>query len=654
MPLDRDDLIAAARKLWGEPTEHVVNGMRFGTHGSKSIDTKTLIWFDHEAGAGGGVVELCEMAGIRPAGNGRDPDTSALVTYDYRDEKNTLLFQVVRRPSGKGARFFQRAPDPNKPGDWLKDKNGKLTVKGVRSVIYRLPQLLFADMHTPVFICEGEKDADNLARLGFVTTTNPGGAGKWREEYSALLAERDCVILPDNDAPGIEHAAVVERLLYGHAHSVRIIRLPGLLAKEDVTDWITRGGSTEKMIALVEGTPPREWTTKPDVEVEFRWLASLAVNKSGEPLPTLENALIALRNDASLKNRLSFDQMRRAPMINNSPPQPIEDNDITDIQEYMQVTGIKRISSETVRQAVVGYCGDHGYHPVRQYLDGLEWDGVDRTLRSYLGAEDSIYNNTICSLFLISMVARIFEPGCKVDYMLVLEGPQGVLKSTACRVLFSSEYFSDNLPDITLGKEAQQHLRGKWGIEIAELHAFNRAESTLLKQFITRRDEQYRPPYGHMEVLEPRQCVFIGTTNKDTYLKDETGGRRFWPVVTGTIDIDSLRQDRDQLLAQAVFEYRVGLDWWPDHAFEDQHIRPQQDARYDQDAWFGKVLANLATSATTTVAEVALGLGIETSRLDRPVQMRIANIMKELNWKLKHTRRGNIWVSPTAQADLDL
>jgi predicted P-loop ATPase len=631
MALGRDDLIAAARKLWGEPTEHVVNGMRFGTHGSKSIDTKTLIWFDHETRQGGGVVELCQMAGLSP--NGRDPDASAWVTYDYRDEKNALLFQVVRQPNHK---FRQRRPNG---ADWI------WNLKGVRRVIYRLPQLLLADVSTPVFICEGEKDADNLARLGFVTTTNPGGAGKWRAEYSAFLAERDCVILPDNDTPGLEHAAVVERLLHEHAHSVRVIRLPELEPKGDVSDWIAHGGTAEAMIALVEATRPRDWSA----QVDTRWTQSLAVNKSGEPLPTLENALIALRNDNTLKDRLSFDQMRRAPMINNSPPQAIEDDDITDIQEYMQVTGIKRISRDTTRQAVVAYCGDHPYHPVRQYLDGLEWDGVDRSLRSYLGAADDAYNNKICSLFLISMVARIYQPGCKVDYMLVLEGPQGVLKSTACRVLFSDEYFSDNLPDITTGKDVQVHLRGKWGIEIAELHAFNRAESTLLKQFISRQHERYRPPYGHMEVLEPRQCVFIGSTNKDTYLKDETGGRRFWPVITGTIDIDTLRQDRDQLLAQATHQFKSGTAWWPDHAFEESTIVPEQNARYDQDAWLETVSINLVNLAETSTIAVARGLGIETARLDRGQQLRIAAIMRELKWKQKHTRSGNIWVKPGSE-----
>jgi predicted P-loop ATPase len=196
------------------------------------------------------------------------------------------------------------------------------------------------------------------------------------------------------------------------------------------------------------------------------------------------------------------------------------------------------------------------------------------------------------------------------------------------------EWFSDNLPDVASGdKDVAQHLRGKWVIEIAEMSSMSRAEDAALKAFISRQDERYRPPYGREELIEPRQSVFIGTTNQTTYLRDETGGRRYWPVRVGTIDTDALARDPDQLLAEAVHAYREGERWWPDSAFESQHIRSEQEARYEGDAWEEKIKPRLADREKVTVLEVAHdAMLIETPRVGTSEQRRITAALRRLGW----------------------
>lgn len=280
------------------------------------------------------------------------------------------------------------------------------------------------------------------------------------------------------------------------------------------------------------------------------WLGSAQCDNRSEPRPNLFNAMLALREDPRIAELVAYDEMLRVPILTRPipgkivqavaefEPRPIRDDDVSTLQELLQMAGLEKIGKDVVHQAVDQRAHERAFHPVRDYLNGLRWDGerrLDHWLSNYLGAEDTAYHCGIGAMFLVMMVARIVQPGCKADYMLVLEGPQGTMKSTTCQIL-GGEWFSDALPDVkSAGKDVAQHLNGKWLIEVAELSALDKAEASALKAFITRSVERYRPSYGRKEVIEPRQCVFIGTTNEATYLRDKTGGRRFWPVKIGNV-----------------------------------------------------------------------------------------------------------------------
>ena len=410
-----------------------------------------------------------------------------------------------------------------------------------------------------------------------------------------------------------------------------------MLLDPEVSAWTEEKG-------LVDGK--RELRRIWDKAGDDAWKEGWQVNDKGMPRSNLANALHSLRNAPELTDALSRDDMLRADMLEQAVPlsrvphtglRPIRDVDVTAIQEWLQRAGLSSVTKDTTHQAVQGRASERAYHPVRDYLTGLHWDGskrLDRWLSNYLGAEHTPYTGRIGRMFLIAMVARVLKPGCKADYMLVLEGLQGARKSTACMIL-AGTWFSDSLPDLRGGgKDVAQHLNGKWLIEVAEMSALDKAEAAALKAFITRTTERYRPSFGRAEVIEPRQCVFIGTTNKEAYLRDETGGRRFWPVKVGTINTDALAHDRDQLFAEAVAAFRAGEKWWPDSEFEREFIKPEQDARYEADAWEQAVADYVQDKAKVTILEVAVhGLGFDKPKLGTADQRRIGAALERVGWK---------------------
>jgi predicted P-loop ATPase len=228
---------------------------------------------------------------------------------------------------------------------------------------------------------------------------------------------------------------------------------------------------------------------------------------------------------------------------------------------------------------------------------------------------------------------------------IILEGPQGIGKSTACKILAGGDQlFSDGLPLDLSNKDAMDHPPGKWLIEIAELSAFNKSDLSAPKAFMTKCDDKFRPAYGRKQIIRQRQCVFVGTTNAKVYLKDETGNRRFWPIACGKIDLDGLARDRDQL-AEAVIAYKRGERWWPDRDFEQKNITPEQEARFSLDVWADKIGPYLETADRVTVSQVmqsALFLTID--RMTPVDQKRVISILQSLGWKPGRSHGVRWWV----------
>jgi predicted P-loop ATPase len=228
--------------------------------------------------------------------------------------------------------------------------------------------------------------------------------------------------------------------------------------------------------------------------------------------------------------------------------------------------------------------------------------------------------------------------------MAILEGDQGTGKSRGMRAL-SEPWFSDELSDIG-SKDAAMQLQGAWFLEIAELDAFSKPDITRIKAFLSRQADRFRPPYGSRVSEFPRQCIFVGTTNSDRYLKDETGGRRFWPVKCGRIDVDAITRDRDQLWAEARLLFEQGTNWWLDPK-TSVLATEQQEERFEADPWHEAVTLFIADKRDVSIEEILeAALCLSKRDWNQAAANRVARVLKRLKypcgslvWKREQKRR---------------
>lgn len=327
----------------------------------------------------------------------------------------------------------------------------------------------------------------------------------------------------------------------------------------------------------------------------LEWITGLEIDSKGGYLSTANNLNLIFKNDPVLKDAFRFNEFdgkhylcKRAPWRKFREPEPMRNVDYSGVHNYIECR--YHISGRTkIEDALILEAERLRFHPIRDYLNGLEWDGVNRVdnlLIEYFGAEATEYTKAVIRKWLVAGVARVFNPGVKFDYVPVLVDPeQGSYKSTFVKIL-GGRWFSDTFTTIQ-GNSAFEQLAGAWVIEIGEMSAFRKAEVDAVKQFVSKASDQYRPAYGRTVEIFPRQCIFFGNTNNIDFLRDPSGNRRFWPVdvvrenVTKSV-VNDLPQDVAQIWAEAKRLYDEGESLYLNEQ-ETEQAKEQQEAHSERD-----------------------------------------------------------------------
>jgi|GEM_PF-1150687 len=396
---------------------------------------------------------------------------------------------------------------------------------------------------------------------------------------------------------------------------------------------------------------------------EPHWRSLLLRAGNGQPRGNLANAITALRHAPEWQGVLWHDEFAVRTVARKRPPIDMPDGEWTNMHDVRTADWLQRrdieVSIEIAGRAVESVAYDHAFHPVREWLKTLEWDGEPRLhiwLERYLGAAPveaepdrrPLYLASVGAKWLISAVARVMRPGCKADCALVLEGPQGARKSTALKLLArNEEWFTDQIEAME-SKDASLQTHGVWIIEVAELNSMTKAEVEGVKAFMSRTTERYRPPYAGRLVNIPRQCIFAATTNQDVWNRDETGARRFWPVTCGAIDQKALERDCPQLWAEARVRFEQGEAWWLDQQEVVATAQEEQAARYREDPWDVLVRTFLRDVEEVSIDRIMSDcLDIQKGRFSQADANRVAAILRVQGWKRHKIRTsggGRAWV----------
>lgn len=554
----------------------------------------------------------------------REPDA----TYNYEEEPGVTAHVVKKWGSGDDKAFriqhFVGFGNTEPGGDGWEDGFGPSG-----RLLYRRPQLTAASKEENVFIPEGEKDVETLVAFGLVATTNPNGYEGWSDDFSEFFKDRKVVIVEDNDDASRHRTSIIRRSISKVAKSVQVIRFDEMAPKSDATDFFQTGGTLEDFLAKIGPA------YRPD-EIER--------DKNGKVIASQRNIKLAI---GLLGVHLSRDEFQDRLLIEGLEGFGPALSDAALNRMRMQIDEKYHLSAakDFFTDVVFDIAHQNSFHPVRDYLDGLEWDGVSRLdgwLHRYGGAKDDDYTKAIGALVLIAAVRRIRTPGCKFDEMLVLESDQGKNKSSALAILAKREdWFSDDLPLNADSQKVIERIAGRWIVEAAELAGMRKGEVEHMKSFLSRRIDRARMAYGRVPLEHPRQCVFIGTDNSGNYLRDSTGNRRIWPVRIEQFDLVALSRDVDQLWAEASKREAAGESIRLDKGLWEAAAAAQEARRVNDP--FVEVLQERLGDKEGKIRTLDLwsALGVEVERRTQEQNARLGSVMKQLGFERKKMRFGS-------------
>ena len=374
--------------------------------------------------------------------------------------------------------------------------------------------------------------------------------------------------------------------------------------------------------------------------------------EGGIPLKTITNLVNCFYVDENLKNLFIFNEFsgtieysRNAIWHEVEKGQELRDKDIVFVQYYLAQNRAFEMGIEKITNAITELAERNHYHPVREYLNNLEWDGekrLDEWLMKTTGTEDNAYTRAVGSKYLMAAVARVYQPGVKFDNVLVFEGEENIGKSTIFRTL-SSPWFTDSIDLMQKDEKIIEKMRGSWFLEVAEMFGVNDNNQERIKSFLTRQDDVHRLPYDRLSVRLKRQSIFCGSSNKLAYLFGEDGNRRFWPIKCNKINIEWLKENRDQIFAEARDRWRSGEVLYLNPELFEFAKNVQTQKLSVNEVWSEIIDQYLVGKNETTMGDILRDcLKVEIKELqNRAYTINVGRILKKLGFEKKDRTLGS-------------